>query len=77
MKKFLEATEEREYRRILLRLAATGNVEATEKLAKEYHARIYSGFELSSFTPQVKPARLSAGVQRRLDALLYRMTDRE
>jgi hypothetical protein len=61
--------EEVERRRLLLRLAAKGDVEARAELEQEYHARVYSPAQLAKYTPQVRP-RVSAAVQRALDNLM-------
>ena len=61
--------EEVERRRLLLRLAAKGNVEARAELEQEYHARVYSPAQLAKYTPQTQP-RVSAAVQRALDNLM-------
>ena len=61
--------EEVERRRLLLRLAAKGNVEARAELEQEYHARVYSPAQLAKYTPQTQP-QVSAAVQRALDNLM-------
>jgi hypothetical protein len=61
--------EEVQHRRVLLRLAARGNVQARKELEQEYHARVYSPAQLAKFVPTAQP-RLSAAVQRTLDNLM-------
>jgi hypothetical protein len=62
--------EEVEHRRLLLRLAAKGNVEARAELEQEYHAQVYSSAQLAKYIPQVEPPVISAAVQRALDNLM-------
>ena len=62
--------EEVEHRRLLLRLAAKGNVEARAELEREYHAQVYSSAQLAQYSPQVEPPVISAAVQRALDNLM-------
>jgi hypothetical protein len=62
--------EEVEHRRLLLRLAAKGNVQARTELEQEYHARVYSPAQVAKYTPQAEPPVISAAVQRTLDNLM-------
>jgi len=62
--------KEVEHRRVLLRLAAKGNVQARKELAEEYHARVYSAAQLARFIPKVELSTLPAAIQRKLDSLL-------
>ena len=62
--------EEVEHRRLLLRLAAKGNVQARKELEQEYHARVYSPAQLAKYAPKVQQPVLSAAVQRALDNLM-------
>jgi hypothetical protein len=60
--------EEVEHRRRLLRLAANGNVQASEELEQEYHVHVYSPAQLALYVP----ARVSlpGGVRRKIDSIL-------
>ena len=60
-----------EHRRVLLRLAAKGNVQARKELEEEYHACVYSASQLARYIPKVEPTSLSAAVQRKLDSRFY------
>ena len=62
--------QEVEHRRVLLRLAAKGNVRARKELAEEYHARVYSPAQLARYIPKVELPNLPAAIQRKLDSLL-------
>ena len=62
--------QEVEHRRVLLRLAAKGNVQARKELAEEYHARVYSPAQLARYIPKVELPNLPAAIQRKLDSLL-------
>ena len=62
--------EEIQHRRVLLRLAAKGNVQARKELEQEYHARVYSPAQLADFVPDRGQPSLSATVQRALDRLM-------
>jgi len=65
------SNEEVEHRRVLLRLAAKGNVQARKELEEEYHACVYSASQLATYIPKVERTSLSAAVQRKLDSLFY------
>ena len=62
--------QEAERRRVLLRLAAKGNVRARKELAEEYHASVYSPAQVARYTPKVELPNLPAAIQRKLDSLL-------
>lgn len=62
--------QEVEHRRVLLRLAAKGNVRARKELAEEYHARVYSPAQLARYIPKVELPNLPPAIQRKLDSLL-------
>ena len=62
--------KEVEHRRVLLRLAAKGNVRARKELAEEYHASVYSPAQVARYTPKVELPNLPAAIQRKLDSLL-------
>ena len=64
------SNQEVEQRRVLLRLAAKGNVRARKELAEEYHAHVYSPAQLARYIPKVEPRNLPAAIQRKLDSLL-------
>jgi hypothetical protein len=61
--------EETEHRRVLLRLAAKGNVQARKELEEEYHARLFSGTQLASYMPVAEKALRAPVAQRKLDSL--------
>jgi len=65
------SNEEVEHRRVLLRLAAKGNVQARKELEEEYHACVYLASQLATYIPKVEQTTLSAAVQRKLDSLFY------
>ena len=62
--------EEVQHRRMLLRLAAKGNVQARKELEQEYHARVYTSAQLAKYIPRGEQPVLSAAVQRTLDNLM-------
>lgn len=62
---------EMEHRRVLLRLAAKGNVQARKELEEEYHVCVYSASQLATYIPKVEQTTLSAAVKRKLDSLFY------
>jgi hypothetical protein len=62
--------QEAEHRRVLLRLAAKGNVQARKELEQEYHAQVYSPAQLAKYVPTVDQPVLPAAVQRALDNLM-------
>lgn len=62
--------DEVEHRRVLLRLAAKGNVQARKELEQEYHARVYTPAQLTGFVPKLAQPSLSTAVQRTLDHLM-------
>ena len=62
--------DEIEHRRVLLRLAAKGNVQARKELEQEYHARVYTPAQLAGFVPKLAQPSLSTAVQRTLDHLM-------
>ena len=64
--------EEIEHRRVLLRLAANGNVEARKELEQEYHAQVYSAGQVAAYVPKHRQPSLSPAVQRTLDHLMDR-----
>ena len=58
------------HRRVLLRLAAKGNIQARKELEQEYHARVYTPAQLAGFVPKLAQPSLSTAVQRTLDHLM-------
>ena len=62
--------DEVEHRRVLLRLAAKGNIQARKELEQEYHARVYTPAQLAGFVPKLAQPSLSTAVQRTLDHLM-------
>jgi len=62
--------DEVEHRRVLLRLAAKGNVQARKELEQEYHACVYTPAQLAGFVPKLAQPSLSTAVQRTLDHLM-------
>jgi hypothetical protein len=62
--------EEMEHRRILLRLAAKGDLQTRRELEEEeYHARLFSATELARYMPAAEEALRAAAAQRKLDSL--------
>lgn len=61
---------ELEERRSLLRAAARGSVPAQQKLAEEYHVRVYSPSEREQYALTVRPDGLPSAVRRKIEHVI-------
>jgi hypothetical protein len=61
---------ELEERRLLLQAAARGSVPAQQKLAEEYHVRVYSPAECKRYVVTARPDNLPSAVRRKIEHVI-------